>query len=327
MRGDLESYAPAPEADIVMMFDAFRHLLDPARSLARVHETCPRVFLIEPAGTWTGGWDRRGDLDWLPATLLQIRDRLEAQFGDRPAGAPEGGARAPHAAATGSPTEHRYTLSDFQRFFAGCGVTLRGTVAGLELYGSRPYDRSPLREAFGGLLYDTIVGVEDLLFEQGIDLAAKHWAIFAEWGGTSHWPDARLRCAATRGQPAAGLLPAYALESGRVEAPEQVAPGAAFDVRVRLTNAGWRTWDSAGIPPILASYHWTDERGAMRVLDGVRTPLPAAVPPGQEVGLTVHVRAPAEPGRHRLVLDLVHEQTTWFSEQGCAIPPVVVDVW
>ena len=42
---------------------------------------------------------------------------------------------------------------------------------------------------------------------------------------------------------------------------------------------------------MLASCHWTDDQGQMRI-----------------------------------VLDLVHEGTAWFSGKGCAIPPVVVDV-
>lgn len=324
--GDLESYTPAPGTDIVIMMDAFHHVLDPQRFLARVREACPRVFLIEPAGAWTGGWDRRGDLDWLPATLLQIRERLEAQFGVDARTVIASGGAAPQAHAAGEPTEHRYTLTDFQRFFQGFGVELRGTIAGLERYGSRPYDTSPMRDAVGHLIYDTVVSVENLLFEQGMDLAAKHWAIYAERGGSSQWPEARLRRAALREQPAAGLLPAYAFECGPVDAPATSAPGAAFDAVVRLKNTGWQTWDSQAAAPVLASYHWTDDQGQMRLYDGIRTSLPMTLAQGQHADITVHVIAPPDPGRYQLVLDLVHEGAAWFSDRGCAIPPVVVDV-
>src|SRR6185503_11741387 len=116
-----------------VMFDAFHHVLDPAAFVARVGARCPRLFLIEPHGAWTGSWDKTGDLDWLPLTLQQIRHRLEHQFGvdDEPqvAGAPPQAARPSAAAA---PTEHRYTLTDFERFFPDWRLEVRGTIAGLE---------------------------------------------------------------------------------------------------------------------------------------------------------------------------------------------------
>jgi SAM-dependent methyltransferase len=324
-QGDLEHYTPAPGTDLVMMLDAFHHVLDPAGFVARVGAVCPRLFLIEPAGEWTGRWDRRGDLDWLPATLFQIRDRLDAQFGLAPpiTAAPTAGPRAP---AAGDPTEHRYTLADFQGFFAGFGVELRGTIAGLELYGGRPGDQHALRAAFGDLTYDLLVRLEDVLFAQGVDLAAKHWALYAERGGRGTWPEARLRRATVQPQPAAGLLPAYALDSRDLTVPSRVAPGATFDAQVTLVNRGWQTWDSRQAVPVLASYHWLDGQGHTAIHDGMRTPLPAPVPQGQEARVTVQVQAPAAPGRYQLVLDLVHEGTTWFSEQGCAIPPAAIDV-
>ncbi len=326
VRGDLETYTPEPGTDLVMMMDAFHHVLEPQRFLARVRAICPRIFLIEPAGEWTGRWDRRGDLDWLPATLLQIRERLEAQFAltDGAVTAP-GGAPPPMSDAA-APTEHRYTLADFQRFFDGFGVELRGTIAGLELYGARPYDTSPLRDAFGRLTYDTIVSIEDLLYAQGVDLAAKHWAIFAERGGTSTWPQARLRRATTHAQPAAGLLPAYALEAGPVVMLSPAMRGASFEVQVRLRNSGWLAWDSQATPPVMASYHWADSTGHITHFDGIRTALPAVVQQGQDVELTLAVMAPPEPGRHHLLIDLVHEQTTWFSAEGGVIAPIAVDV-
>ena len=51
-----------------------------------------------------------------------------------------------------------------------------------------------------------------------------------------------------------------------------------------------------------------------------------ALPQGREAVLTVHVVAPPDRGRYRLVLDLVHEGAAWFSGQGCVIAPVAVDV-
>ncbi len=159
-----------------------------------------------------------------------------------------------------------------------------------------------------------------------MDLAAKHWAIYAERGAVSHWPEARLRRARVTPQPAAGLLPAYALQCGTVSAPAQVASGQTFAVSVTMKNTGWQQWDSAAVPPMFASYHWKDARGGAVVYDGVRTALPKAVEPGESVTVEVQVHAPAQPGQYRLSLDLVHESVTWLSDQGCVFPEQLIHV-
>ena len=102
--------------------------------------------------------------------------------------------------------------------------------------------------------------------------------------------------------------------------------GASFEVQVRLRNTGWRPWDSHDEPPVMASYHWADASGTITHFDGIRTPLPAVVAHGQEAEVIIAVVAPPEAGRHNLLIDLVHEQTTWFSSEGCIIAPLAVDV-
>jgi hypothetical protein len=105
-------------------------------------------------------------------------------------------------------------------------------------------------------------------------------------------------------------------------APREVAR---FDVDVR--NTGERPWPAAGPKPIVLSYHWRDEAsGQLAVFDGLRTRLPRDISPGETVRLRAAVRAPDQPGRYRLQLELVHEHTTWFSEQGSAGYDAVVDV-
>jgi hypothetical protein len=79
-----------------------------------------------------------------------------------------------------------------------------------------------------------------------------------------------------------------------------------------VTNAGAATWGE----DITASYHWLDERGNAIVWDGVRTPLPAPVAPGDEVELQITVRAPMPPGGYGFALDLVAEHRAWFAELG-----------
>jgi O-antigen ligase len=98
-----------------------------------------------------------------------------------------------------------------------------------------------------------------------------------------------------------------------------------FDVDVR--NAGARSWPAAGPKPIALSYHWIEEgSGKLVVYDGVRTRLPQDVPAGGTIRLLATVRAPAQAGRYRLHLEMVHELTTWFGEQGDGGYDAIVDV-
>jgi SAM-dependent methyltransferase len=324
-RGDLETYTPVGQVDLVMMFDAFHHVLAPVPFLARVGAHCSRFFLVEPAGTWSGTWARRSDLDWLPLTLGQIRQRLEYQFGldaERP-GAPDGmpvppPARQPEA----EPTEHRYTRGDLERIFAGYQLELRGTIAGLDEYGDRPDDVSPLRDRVGDLAYQMVRGVEDILFEEGLDLAAKHWTIYASRRGDARVrDDRRIRHLRPVGVAAS---PAYGAVYGKVTAPAAASPAEVFNVTVHLTNTGWIDWNSQDTSPVFLSYHWQDRSGRTLVRDGWRSALPAVLAQGQQAQATVRVQAPEDVGDLVLAIDLVHEGVAWFSDHG--VPPASVPV-
>jgi hypothetical protein len=57
---------------------------------------------------------------------------------------------------------------------------------------------------------------------------------------------------------------------------------------------------------------WILEQSAGAWEAGIHTPLPADLRPGDALIVPVHVRAPSALGRHRLVIDLVHEHVRWF---------------
>lgn len=107
---------------------------------------------------------------------------------------------------------------------------------------------------------------------------------------------------------------------GRLELldePERLLAGEQRTFDVRVVNLGGTTWPwgERGEPEIRLSYQWLDRDGN-QLEYGLRTPLPADLPPGDAEVVPVHVLAPDEPGRYRLRLDLVHEHTCWF---GCAV--------
>ena len=96
--------------------------------------------------------------------------------------------------------------------------------------------------------------------------------------------------------------------------------GAVASVPIRVTNAGLLTWDPEAEHPFRVSYHWLREDG-VRVAEweGMRTLLPAPVPPGGTVNLLASVRAPGEPGRFRLLWDVEQEDQLWFSSEPKAV--------
>ena len=85
---------------------------------------------------------------------------------------------------------------------------------------------------------------------------------------------------------------------------------------VEVENAGTVAWRSRGVEGVQAAYHWLDARGNPIVWDGIRTPLPRPVEPGERVRLELDVRGPLPPGRYRFAVDLVAEFRAWFEELG-----------
>jgi hypothetical protein len=118
--------------------------------------------------------------------------------------------------------------------------------------------------------------------------------------------------------------PAYACHLELLQQPHDLVAGEqrALETRVRnLGDARW-PWGELGLPSVRVSYRWYHAGGAVAVPDGLRTPFPAPVEPGERVVVPVHVLAPPAAGRYELELDLVHEHVRWF---GCAVR-VEVDV-
>ena len=93
-------------------------------------------------------------------------------------------------------------------------------------------------------------------------------------------------------------------------------------VVVRVTNRGTHVWPQAGVgwPAISIACRWLDDDGSVVVSDGLRTPLPAALRPGESLIVPAEIEAPPLAGPHSLVLDLLHEHVRWF---GCDVAAAV----
>lgn len=315
-------------ADLVMMFDAFHHVLDPAAFVSNLRTD--RVFVIEPGGDWLGGWARALELDWIVDALDTIRARIQWQMGG-PARDTSKAADFPAEAGSdgrprGEPVEHRYTLADFKKYFDGFGLAAVGTIAGVEDYPPDPYARVPLREQFGRIAYDTLVAIEELLVAQNLDLHAKHWAIYAE-RGAEHSLRTPRALNPNDGEPPMRLQGPYDVEFVSYDGSATAPSSATILSGVIFRNKGWRTWSSASPNgPVFLSYHWLDRDGAAVIEDGLRTPLPHAVAPGDTCTMSCRIETPAAPGRYTLALDLVEEGVTWFSRAGARVLKIAFEV-
>jgi hypothetical protein len=102
--------------------------------------------------------------------------------------------------------------------------------------------------------------------------------------------------------------------------------GATTTARLTLVNDGSATWRSRGADGLQLAYHWLDPRGNAIVWDGLRTPFPRPVGPGESVELEAPLVAPRPPGRYVLRFDLVEEHRFWLSEVGVGTLDVDVEV-
>ena len=158
------------------------------------------------------------------------------------------------------PVEHRYPADDLEQFFAGYGLEVRGTVAGLESYPPSPHLDTPTRERFGRLAYDLYSEVDGQLRERNLDLLAKHLVIYAERGREvlrrvpPPQPDVDW-VSEVRGP--------YDVHYIGYEGPRQAEPDSVVLGEVTLRNDSWRQLSSVREEtPDFLSYHWLehDER-------------------------------------------------------------------
>jgi hypothetical protein len=96
-------------------------------------------------------------------------------------------------------------------------------------------------------------------------------------------------------------------------APEQVAPGASFQLVVDLQNDSDRMLASFPPFPVHFSYRWIDEKtNTPLTSESSRTLLRPTLLPAARGAYTVGVTAPNEPGAYRLRVTLVQESVMWL---------------
>ena len=251
---DVERFAPDGPVDLIVMFDSFHHITGPGGFVSRMSRFSSRFLLIEPRGDWAERWSKEVDLDWLVHDLEKIRTRLPYATGESEPPSEPGSVDPPEVE---EPVEHRYPPEDFERWFAGFGLEIRGTVAGLDGYPPSPELDTPTRERFGELAYELYKEADDLFRERDLDLFAKQLVIYAERGTrTVHRelaaaPPDREWAERIRGPYDARYLAYDGLREAGTEKD--------LHATVTLRNEGWRPWSSVlEEGPDFVSYHWLD---------------------------------------------------------------------
>jgi len=119
----------------------------------------------------------------------------------------------------------------------------------------------------------------------------------------------------------------YKAEITPVNPPQTLKAGESASLAVKVKNTGSGPWPAQGVGPkykVDLGNHWFDNKGAEVAGDDGRIGLPRDLKPGEEAELTLRVKAPKTPGAYVLVLDMVHEDITWFALKGST--PVKLNV-
>jgi hypothetical protein len=114
------------------------------------------------------------------------------------------------------------------------------------------------------------------------------------------------------------------------DTPTAMLPGHTYEVNLSVQNAGILTWPAGGENPVRLGFHWYDEAGEPVIQPpeyDYRAPLLEDVTfANTAVFSQALVTAPEEPGQYTLKWDLVHEDLTWFADQGSATLDVSISV-
>lgn len=113
--------------------------------------------------------------------------------------------------------------------------------------------------------------------------------------------------------------PIYGVAWGAQDTPTTMVAGETTLVSIEVENQGKAGWTTNGPRPIRIGYRWYNSSGQQYIQSGytqIRSGLPRDVGPRQKVRVLASLTAPSAPGTYVLHWDMVHENVTWFSQQG-----------
>jgi len=98
---------------------------------------------------------------------------------------------------------------------------------------------------------------------------------------------------------------------------ENAAPNESIKWWITIKNTGYEIWSNTGQHPVELSYHLLDFNSEDELSSGDHTfKLSHPVMPGESVNVYMEFKAPEEPGKYFVALDLLKGKNFWFSKQG-----------
>ena len=107
----------------------------------------------------------------------------------------------------------------------------------------------------------------------------------------------------------------YGLEWLDLPAAATYTAGATAQYHGRVRNTSAHVWRARGATRVTLTYHWLLPDGSRFAWDGLRSMLPADLPPGGTADVVFEIEAPRRPGTYLLEFDAVREQVAWFSDR------------
>jgi hypothetical protein len=134
--------------------------------------------------------------------------------------------------------------------------------------------------------------------------------------------EVRLRYLGRSGAPADG----YGRELVKLVLDGPAVAGGTSSLALEVRNTGSWSWTSEAALPVQLGLRFRKIAGDDSVIEA-RRPLPGVVKPGELLATTVAIDWPREPGRYRVTLDLVLEDSAWFAEKvGEPLASTEIDV-
>jgi cell division septation protein DedD len=122
----------------------------------------------------------------------------------------------------------------------------------------------------------------------------------------------------------------FAVEFLENTIPNRMSAGKDVAGDVVIRNISKSTWPSRANTKhrnnVTLSYRWKDPKGQVVVADGLRTPLPQDLAPGESVRLKMNIAVPARPGRYVINVTLLQEGYEWFDQKGGAALSLPINV-
>ncbi len=124
--------------------------------------------------------------------------------------------------------------------------------------------------------------------------------------------------------------PQYSAQFLDHDTPTSMLSDVTYEVNLSVQNAGTLTWPASEENPVHLGLRWYDEGGELVMQPPEydhRIPLDADISfANTAVFSPALVTAPEEPGLYTLKWDLIHEDVTWFVDQGSATLDITVSV-